>query len=321
VTTLYRAFTVGKPDPLPPPTIQYADVALWQRQWARQEMQQQLDYWREQLRGAHSLSIPTDYPRPPVQSWRGASLPVQFPGELSGSLHALCRQEGVTLFMLLLAAFQTLLYRWSGESDVLVGTDVANRNRVETEGVIGFFINLLALRTDLRGAPLFRQVLQRVRKMVLGAYSHQDVPFEKVVEELRVPRQGNRTPLVRVLFVLQNVPQAAVQLPQLDITPVNTGGVAAAKFDLAVFLQEGTQGLKGSVVYSTDLLQEQSVKKLVEGFEVLLGHIVAQPDTSIDMLDILTEAEKVELANARQAIRESNTRNRKAVKGREVDIG
>ncbi|HEY6190004.1 MAG TPA: amino acid adenylation domain-containing protein, partial [Pyrinomonadaceae bacterium] len=221
VTTLYEAFSAGQSSSLPELPIQYADFAHWQREWLQGEvLDAQLSYWREQLADAPVLQLPTDRPRPAVQSYRGAHHSVRLDAALTDELKRISRQEGVTLFMLLLAAFQTLLSRYSGQEDIVVGSPIANRTRAEVEGLIGFFVNTLVLRTRLEGRPSFREVLGRVREAALGAYAHQDVPFEMLVEELEPERDMSRTPLFQVMFVLQNAPQESVMLSDLSISGV-----------------------------------------------------------------------------------------------------
>jgi len=204
VAALYEAFSRGEPSPLPELTIQYADFTVWQRNWLQGEaLAEQLSYWRGQLAGAPGvLELPTDKPRPPTQSFRGATNSFVFPSSLSESLNRLSQANGVTLFMTLLASWQTLLSRYSGQEDVVVGTPIANRNRAETEQLIGFFVNMLVLRTDLSGKPTFRELLVRVKEVALGAYAHQDLPFEKLVEELQPGRDLSRSPLFQVMFAV-----------------------------------------------------------------------------------------------------------------------
>ncbi len=221
--------------------------------------------------------------------------------------------------MTLLAAFQTLLYRYTGQTNIVVGTDVANRTHVETEALIGFFINLLALRIDLSGSPIFRNVLHRVREMVVGAYMHQELPFEMLVERLRLERRTNQIPLVQVLFVLQNTPRPSGKLPGVIFESANNG-VTMSKFDLALFMQEASHGIGGVVTYSTDLFEERTIATLISRFEVLLHNIVANPATSVDMFDIYTDAEKVGQLKEKQGRRKFTARNLKAVKGKEIDV-
>ncbi|HYG79789.1 MAG TPA: amino acid adenylation domain-containing protein, partial [Pyrinomonadaceae bacterium] len=207
VAELYDSFRARRPPTLPELPIQYADFAAWQRGWLRGEvLETQLAYWKEHLRGAAQLKLPADRERPAVFNPRGASLPVEIPQELLGRLKELSRREGVTLYMTLLAAFQVLLQRYTAQDDIVVGADVANRTRLETEGLVGFFVNMLVLRTDLSGDPSFGELLSRVREVTLGAYAHQDVPFAMLVDELHIERELSRNPLFQVVFVLQNAP-------------------------------------------------------------------------------------------------------------------
>lgn len=295
LTTLYQAFTCGLPSPLPPLPIQYADFAYWQRQWLQGEvLEAHLAYWTRQLAGCKPLQLPTDYPRPETLSYRGASHSFTLSPDLSSAIATLCRHEETTLFMTLLTAFQTLLYRYTGQVDVVVGTDIANRTHVETEALIGFFINLLVLRNDLSSTPTFREVLRRTREMVLAAYIHQDTPFEMLVERLLPEHVMDRMPLVQVLFVLQNLPSSSVEIPGLTLRHFGGSEVVTAKFDLALFMLESAEGLRGTVRYSQDLFTAQSIAVMMNRFEVLLHNIVASPDTLIEALDFYTEAEKAQ---------------------------
>src|SRR5215211_2833432 len=210
---LYGAFVRGEPSPLEEPPVQYADYALWQRQWLTGEvLEEQLGYWKDQLAELPVLELPTDHPRPAVQTHRGARRSLTLPESLTRSLKELSRQEGTTLFMVLLGAFQALLARYSGQEDIAVGSPIAGRNQAETEELIGFFVNTLVMRTDLSGDPSFREVLSRVREVALGAYDHQDLPFEKLVEELQPERDLSRTPFFQVFFNMQNMDDTPIEL-------------------------------------------------------------------------------------------------------------
>ena len=214
LSVLYEAFSKGKPSPLPELPIQYADFAVWQREWLQgKNLEEQLTFWKEQLRDITTLELPTDHPRPPVQTFHGATHTVQLPKELTEALQGLSRKEGVTLFMTLLTAFQGLLHRYTGQDDIVVGTPIANRNRAEIEGLIGFFVNTLVMRTDTSGNPVFRELLKQVRKSTLDAYAHQDLPFEKLIKELQPERDLSRNPIFQVMFALQNVPVSTLELP------------------------------------------------------------------------------------------------------------
>ena len=207
VSTLYEAFCRGEPSPLPEPPIQYADYAVWQREYLQgQVLEAQLTYWRQRLAGLPALELPTDRPRPLVSSERGGELSRLVEPAVLEAARGLSRDVGATLYMTLLAVFQVLLHRYSGQDDLAVGTPIAGRTRVELEALIGFFVNTLVLRTDLSGDPSFRVLLGRVRHTAIEAYSHQELPFEKLVEELHPDRQASRTPLFQVMFVLQNAP-------------------------------------------------------------------------------------------------------------------
>jgi amino acid adenylation domain-containing protein len=293
VAALYSAYSQGQDSPLAELQIQYADFAVWQRQWLESGvLERQLSYWRNQL-GGHLplLELPTDYPRPLIQSYRGAQLLFHLSPLLSDALRALARSEGVTLFMLLLAAWQTLLSRYSGQTDIIVGTDVANRNRIQTESLIGFFVNQLVLRSDLSGNPSFRQLLQRVREVCLAAYEHQDVPFEKLVEELQPERSLSLSPLYQVMFVLQNAPQADLHLPGLELSALSAGN-QTAKFDLVMTMVETGAGMSGMMEYSTDLFAAESVRRMAEHYEQLLESVVGGVEQRVGTLNLLTERER-----------------------------
>jgi amino acid adenylation domain-containing protein len=293
LSALYGAFAEEQPSPLAPLPVQYADYAVWQRQWLEGgELQRQLAHWTERLEGAPALlELPTDRPRPAVQSYRGALLPVALPVGLAKRLGALSRQEGATLFMTLLAGFQALLTRYTGQTDIVVGSPVAGRNRAETEGLIGFFVNTLLHRTDLSGSPTFRQLLARVRQGALGAFSHQDLPFERLVEELQPERSLSHSPLFQVQFILQNTPGGTADLPGLTFTPlmVDTG---VAQVDLTLSLEEGPEGLSGVVQYNTDLFDRATIDRMLGHYQTLLEAAAAAPDSAVDSLPMLPEAEK-----------------------------
>jgi alpha-ketoglutarate-dependent taurine dioxygenase len=238
---------------------------------------------------------------------------------LSENLTVLSRQEGVTLFMTLLAAFQTLLYRYTEQDDIVVGTDIANRNRAEIEALIGFFVNLLVLRTDLSGNPSFRELLGRVREVALGAYAHQDLPFAKLVEALQPERKAGRTPLVQVLFVLQNTPMPALKFADLTLTPlqINTN---KAKFDLALFMQETEQGIVGYWQYNTDIFHPLAIAHLSSHFETLLSNIAKNPDTRINTLEMLSETEKQQQIAAQTKREKANFNKFKNIKPKAVSL-
>jgi len=296
VAALYDAFSSGKPSPLPELPIQYADFAHWQREWLQGEvLESQRNYWKQQLNGSLPiLQLPTDYPRPPVQTYQGGYQSLELPKNLTQALKDLSQQERVTLFMTLLAAFQTLLYRYTGQEDMIVGTPIAGRNQVEAEGLIGFFVNTLALRTYLGGNPSFQELLGRVREVALGAYAHQDLPFEKLVEELQPERDRSRTPLFQVMFVLQNTQTSALELPGLTVNSLNIDS-GTAKFDLSLFIMETAQGLRASLEYNTDLFNVTTITRMLGNFQTLLEGIAANPQQPLSDLPLLTAAEQHQL--------------------------
>lgn len=292
VTALYEAFGAGLPSPLPELSVQYADYATWQRNWLRGEvLESQLAYWRQQLAGAPPLELPTDRPRPTVQTFNGAALPFELSQDLSEALGALSRRTGTTLYMTLLAAFALLLSRYSGQTDVVLGGDTANRTRVETEGLIGFFVNMLVLRIPLEGNPRFTELLRRVRDITLEAYAHQELPFEKLVEELHVTRELSRNPLFQVLFTLQNASRYQLDAPGLWLEPVFAGG-RPAKFDLTLFMMESKEGLRGVFEYNTDLFDQATVQRMAGHFETLLTTLVDDPQQRVSALRLLTGDER-----------------------------
>jgi amino acid adenylation domain-containing protein len=289
----YDAFVEGTEPALSELPIQYADFALWQREWLQGDrLEAQLEYWRKKLEGQLPvLELPTDRPRPPVQSFQGAREAFTLARELSEQLNVLCRQEGVTLFMLLLAAFQTLLYRYSGQTDILTGTPIAGRERTETQNLIGLFVNTLVMRNTFSGALRFRELLALTRETALDAYAHQDVPFEKVVEELRLDRDTSREALFQVMFVLQNTPAPVLELKglSLEVLPIHN---QTAKFDLLLAMQELNGLLQGSLEYSTDLFDKTTIERMVGQFETLLQSIATDVEQELDELSLLTADEE-----------------------------
>lgn len=296
VATLYVAFCAGQPSPLPELPIQYADFAAWQRQWLQGEvLQAQTAYWRQQLEGAPAvLELPTDQPRPAVQTFRGASCAFKLSQELSLALNQLSQQAGSTLFMTLLAAFKVLLGRYTSHEDIVVGTPIANRHRAEIEGLIGFFVNTLVLRTDLSGNPSFKELLTRVREVALGAYAHQDLPFERLVEEIQPQRSLSHTPLFQVMFALQNAPMSEIELPGLTLSPVASDS-GTVQFDLTLTMEETTEGLVGTFEYNTDLFKVASIEQMQGCFQTLLEGIVTNPDQKLANLPLLTAAQQQQL--------------------------
>ncbi|HET9358753.1 MAG TPA: amino acid adenylation domain-containing protein [Vicinamibacterales bacterium] len=295
LSSLYVRFTGGGPSSLEELKVQYSDFAGWQRDWLQgKALEAQLSYWRTQL-GADPprLALPTDRPRPQVETLQGQTYTVVLPASLTTRLKALSRAEGVTTFMTLLAAFKAQLQRYTGQDDIVVGTDMANRNRQEIEGLIGFFINLLVLRTDLGGNPSFRQLLKRVREKALEAYAHQDLPFDRLVEELQPERHLSDTPLFQVLFVLQNTPTSDLRLGGLLVQPVPLPSTTS-KFDLAVFVSEGDAGISVTWQFKTDLFERSTITRIAQHFERVLESVVDDPEQPIGRLRLVEEKKKPE---------------------------
>ncbi|WP_420124961.1 amino acid adenylation domain-containing protein, partial [Longimicrobium sp.] len=290
---LYAAFAEGRESPLAELAVQYADYAVWQReQLAGETLDRQLAYWRERLAGAPALlELPTDHPRPPVQTYRGATVPVALSSDLLERLQRLGRSEGATLYMTLLGAFQVLLSKYAGSEDVVVGSPIAGRTRGEVEALIGFFVNTLVLRTDLGGDPSFRQVLGRVREATLGAYAHQELPFEKLVAELQPERSLSHSPLFQVLFALQNAEGGASTLHGLEVSGAGTAR-EVAQFDLSLTLWTTGQGLRGALDYSTDLFERATVERMLGHLERVLEQVAADADVRLSRLELVGEAER-----------------------------
>jgi amino acid adenylation domain-containing protein/non-ribosomal peptide synthase protein (TIGR01720 family) len=293
---LYQAYREGRPSPLPELEVQYADYALWQRKWLQGTvLDRQLTYWREQLSEMPAaLELPTDRLRPGTPSFKGAQHGFTISKECVRGLSELSRREGVTLYMVLLAALQVVLGRWSGQSDVAVGSPIAGRTYRKTEGLIGFFVNTLVLRTDLSGDPTFAELLGRVKEVALGAYAHQELPFEKLVAELQPQRDLSRQALYQVTFTFQNFPQQRFELGELQITPFPCGR-PSIPFDLSWYASETPGGLQGVVEYATDLFDASTVEHLVESFECLLTAVVQNAEQRISQLPLMGEAQKLRL--------------------------
>jgi amino acid adenylation domain-containing protein len=294
--TFYEAFSQGKPSPLPQLPIQYVDFAHWQRQWlAGKVLEQQVAYWKQQLAGVPTLlELPTDYPRPPVQRFQGASLPISLSPELTAQLKSLSQQTGATLFMTLWAAFAILLSRYTRQYDIVIGSPIANRTHSQTESLIGFFVNTLVLRLDLSNNPSFEHLLQQARRVALEAYNYQDIPFEQLVEELQPERSLSHSPLFQVMFTLQNAPMSDLALADLKIKPLEIESVNA-KFDLTLSLEETAEGLVGELDYNLDLFKTATIERMRGHLETLLTSLVSHPQQSIYELPLLTEAEQRQL--------------------------
>ncbi|MBE9004879.1 amino acid adenylation domain-containing protein [Fortiea sp. LEGE XX443] len=288
LATIYQAFADGKPAQLPQITVQYTDFVYWQRNWLQGEViQKHLAYWKQQLgENLPVLQLPTDHPRPPIQTFRGAQQKFVLSTKLTEAIKQLSQQENVTLFMTLLAAFQTLLYRYTGQEDILVGSPIANRNRAELENLIGCFVNTLVLRTNVEENPTFRELLGRVRKVAIDAYTHQDLPFEKLVEALEPNRDLSYNPLFQVMFVLQN-PLASDSIWKTEELETGT-----AKFDILLSMIDGEEGLTGTLEYNTDLFNPDTIIRMVGHFQTMLEAVVNDPNQPICELPILTPAER-----------------------------
>jgi amino acid adenylation domain-containing protein/FkbH-like protein len=296
LTEHYRAAVSGSEAAVSELIIQYADYAAWERgQFATGKLEPELAYWRRHLRDVPVLlDLPTDHGRPVVQSFRGARESILLEPGLPPQLNALARREGVTLYLLLLAAFKTLLYRYTRREDLVIGTPVAGRTEVETETLIGFFVRTLVLRSDLSGGPTFRELLKRVQQVMLDAHAHQDLPFEKLVEELRPTRSPGFAPLVQVMFAFQNTPALELNLPDVQATTLELPG-QTAKFDLTLFAEETPGALRLTAEYSTDLFAAATIIRLLRHFEILLAGIVANPEQRISELPLLGPSERHQL--------------------------
>jgi hypothetical protein len=292
VAALYEAYARGAESPLSELPIQYADFAHWQRSWLRDEvLASQLDYWRKELAGAPTvLELPGDRPRPPVQTFHGARFNFSFSVSLNEQLKQFSQAEGVTLFMSLLAGLSIVLSRYSGQTDILVGTTIANRNRTETEDLIGFFVNMLVMRTDLSGHPSVRELLRQVRARALEAYAHQDLPFEKLVEELKLDRELSRAPLTQVVFTLQNAPMDEVRLEGLRLSMVEVE-TETAKFDVVVNMWEERGEMLGWIEYNRDIFDEHRIRRMAQHYENVMREMLDHKDGMVEEINMLTAEE------------------------------
>ncbi len=296
VASLYQAFVQGKPSPLPELPVQYVDFAAWQREWLKDEiLERQLAYWKKQLAGFPPLlELPTDHPRPAVQSFRGGRESVRIPAEIRAGIEKISRQAGATTFMALLAAFQTLLYRYSRQEDILVGSPIAGRRHSEVERLIGFFVNNLVFRTFFSREKSFKEILQQVREAAIGAYEHQDLPFEKLVEELHPVRDLSHHPIFQVMFVMQNIPSQSLELPGLTIRGVNFRN-EMANYDLTLQVQEGAEGYLAEMEYNADLFEAETIRRMLRHFINLLKGIIREPDLPVSRIPMLEEEERYRL--------------------------
>ena len=296
LSELYRSFCAGESAHLPSLPIQYADFACWQRQWLSGDvLQKQLNFWKELLAAAPPLlELPTDRPRPSIQTFAGSFVEFPLDRGLSQQLNRLSQQSSATLFMTMFAAFATLLSRYSGQDDIVIGSPIANRNRSEVEPLIGFFVNTLALRVKLQENPTFCELLELVKEMTLGAYEHQDLPFEKLVEELQPERSLSYSPLFQVMFEMENTPSGKLELPGLQIEPLELENINA-KFDLTLSIQSLESGLVCGWEYKTDLFDRSTIERLAVNFQTLLTSIVANPQQQVNRLPLLSAIEQQQL--------------------------
>ena len=296
LAAFYDSFCTGKPASLPELPVQFSDFAFWEPDYLKEAaLKGSLSYWKGQLSGNPPvLALPADHPRPTVPTLRGASESIHLSPTLTEAIKNLGQQEGATLFMTLLAAFQTLLHRYTGQEEILIGTVVAGRNQPALERLIGFFVNTLVVPGDVKGNPTFRELLRRVRETALGAFAHQDVPFERLVEELQPERSLSRNPFFQTMFVLQSAPVPRTQWPGLDVQPLDVV-TGTAKFDLTLAMAETPQGLRAALEYNTDLFERDTILRMLGHFQTLLGGIAANPDQTLWDLPLLTEKEQRQL--------------------------
>jgi len=297
LAVLYQAFATGHPSPLPELPIQFADYAVWQRERMKgDEYKKDLEYWRERLAGApFVLDFPTDFPRPPIQNFRGARVYVSYPKSLLDGLKELSRREGVTMFMTLMAAFKTLIYRYTNQHDVLISTPIGTRLRPETENLVGYLLNLLIIRTDLSGDPTFRELLKREQDACVGAFAHQEVPFGKLVQELKPIQDPSRNPIAQVAFLYLDFPEAtAMQFLGLTASHIDIDN-GASRFDITLAMTETPDGFTVSIEYIRDIFEHERMERMAQHLKVLLAGIIANPDAHLSDLPILTLAEEQQL--------------------------
>lgn len=320
LTILYEVFSYGQPSPLSELPIQYADYTIWQRQWLEGEvLESQLTYWKKQLNNLLILQLPTDHPRPAVQTFQGRRQSLVLSKSLTDALKVLSQQQEVTLFMTLLATFQMLLHWYTDQEEIVVGTDIANRNQAKTETLIGFFVNQLVLRINLSGNPTFEELLERVRQLTIGAYTHQEMPFDKLVEVLNPQRTLSHTPLFQVKLVLQNVPMPPLALSGLTVSVTEVDS-QTAKYDLLLNLTEIEQGLMGWMEYSTDLFEAVTITQLLSHFQTLLRTVVVQPKMRLNVLkEILVAADREKQIVKEQEIKEASLHKFKHVKRKVIE--
>lgn len=296
VAILYKVLVAGLPSPLPELSVQYADFAVWQRQWMQgRVLEEQLAYWRQQLAGAPPvLNLPLDHPRPSYQTTHGATYFFNFSSQLRQAIEALAKKEDVTRFMIYLTAFDAFLYRITQQDDICVGTPIAGRNRKETESLIGFFVNTLVMRTQLSGNPTVRELLKRVKTTAVGAYEHQDIPFETLVEKLQPERDMAISPFFQVMFVHLDTTAQTLRLPDITIEPrpIDSG---TAKFDLTFVIEENEEKLAGQIVYNTDLFEHETIERMAAQFQILFDGLVKDVEQRIADLPLLSDREQAQI--------------------------
>ncbi|MGA9769159.1 MAG: condensation domain-containing protein, partial [Blastocatellia bacterium] len=303
----YEKYRRGEAEEDKEKEVQYIDYAIWERRKGEQEQSREKRYWREQLKGVKGVRIVEQREERGEEKKEGGKEEVEVGKEVMEGIRKLSRQEGATLFISLLAAFQVLLHRWTNSTDIIVGTDLANRNRIEIESLIGFFVNILPLRTDLSGDPTFREALHRVRGVVLGAYTHQEIPFTKLVESLQLERRFGQVPLIQVIFVLQNAPMPSLALTGLTLKHLEID-TKTSRFELGLFVGETPKGLAGTWRYDTNLFDSGTIKLLSKQFVTLLSSIVEQPDVRISRLRIFNDSEIEQQAADKQDAKEARLR-------------
>jgi hypothetical protein len=316
---LYDSFSSGEPLALPPLTIQYADYAVWQREHLQGAMlEQQLEYWKQQLTGAPALNLPEDRTRPATPGFRGADESLALPADLFNQLHELNRLEGVTMFMMVLAAFYVLLYKHTGQDDIVVTSLVAGRNRLETEPLIGCFVNTLALRVRLNGNPGFRELLDRIRRTALGAYAHQDIPFERVIAELSPTRGPSNPPFAQIMVGLQNIQQSTAELNGLELSPIHVAD-PVARCDLYLSLVEAPQTLSASLAYDVELFSAATIARMLRQLEAILRHVTTNPDVSLRaLIEMLAEDDRQQRIGKEKEFRDASRQRLKEARRKAV---
>ncbi|KAK9759689.1 hypothetical protein K7432_017044 [Basidiobolus ranarum] len=292
---LYESFSLDKPSPLPEPILQYADFAVWQRQWLQGELlDRQMDYWKKQLDGICSLSLPCDYIRPPVLSYQANVQEINFSAAFANQLKELSKMETSTLYMTLMTAFEILLFKYTGQEDIAIGSPIANRNRKETEAMIGFFVNTQVIRVQVDHELTFKELLAQVKEVTLGAYSHQDVPFEQIVAELQPERDLSRNPLVQVMFALQDASVDDFKFGDVEATLMETTEITT-RFDMEVHFWKNGEGLKAEFIYSTDLFSEETISGMLSNMKKILKAVVENPDQQIGSINMLDASDRSQL--------------------------